>query len=127
MSVSFYGYKFGGISLFHLPAIFQHSFQILVSEFGGLETLCGRKTSHKESTTCMSVRDIHIHCKSGPSIMGMAVNRGLSISALPHCQPHKGWPRFEMICCIHLSHSFACNAFLMAGFSAIYGFKITQI
>ena len=36
MSVQFYGYNFGGTSLFHFSA-FMHSFQKLVSDFGDFE------------------------------------------------------------------------------------------
>ena len=53
MSVQFYGYNFGGTGVFHFFA-FMHSSQknlllFLVSDF---ETLCVRKDSHRESTTC---------------------------------------------------------------------------
>ena len=81
MSVQFYGYNFGGTSVFHISA-FMHSLKTLVSEFGDFETLCVRRDSHRESTTCKSVCDMNrgIHCQSGSSFMGLAVNAGLSIS-----------------------------------------------
>ena len=81
MSVQFYGYNFGGTSVIHFSA-FMHCFQKLVSDFGDFETLCVRRDSHRESTTCKSVCELNrgIHCKSGSSFMGLTVNAGLSIS-----------------------------------------------
>ena len=67
-----------------------------------------------------------IHCKSGASFMGLAVNAGLASgmrNVLPFlirdtkscidCEPHKGCPRFAMNASIHLTHSLACKAFSM--------------
>ena len=63
MSIQFYRYNIGGTGVFHFFA-FMHSFQKLVSDFGDFETLCGRRDSHRESTTCKSVcemnRGIHL-------------------------------------------------------------------
>ena len=90
MSVQFYGYKFGGTVVFHFFA-FKHSFPKLVSDFGDFQTLCVKGDSHRESTTCKLVCEMNrgIHCKSGSSFMGLAVNAGISIwneecSAFPH-------------------------------------------
>ena len=90
MSVQFYGYNFGGTGDFHFFA-FMHSFQKLVSEFGDFQTLCVIRDSHRESTTCKLLCETNrgIHCKSGSSFMGLAVNAGISIwneecSAFPY-------------------------------------------
>ena len=99
-----------------------------VSDFGEFETLCVRRDSHRENTTCKWVWEMNrgIHCKSGTSFMGLADNARLSISneesrtfLIPDanscidCESHKGWPRFAMNASIHLAHSFACSAFSM--------------
>ena len=84
MSVQFYGYNFGGTSVFHFSA-FMHSFQKFVSDFSDFD-------SHRESTTYKSsVCEMNrgIHCKSGSSFMELAVNAGISTwneecSAFPH-------------------------------------------
>ena len=57
-------------------------FTKLVSDFGDFETLGVRRDSHRESITCKLVCEMNrgIHCKSGTSCMGLAVNAGLSIS-----------------------------------------------
>ena len=80
MRVQFYGYNFGGTGVFFFA--FMHSFQKLVSDFGDFQTLCVKRDSHRESTTCKLVCEMNrgIHCKSGSSFMGLAVNAGLSIS-----------------------------------------------
>ena len=90
MSVQFYGYNFGGTGVFHFFA-FMHSFQKLVSDFCDFQTLCVKRDSHRESTTCKLVCEMNrgIHSKSGSSVMGLAVNAGISIwneecSAPPH-------------------------------------------
>ena len=44
MSVQFYGYNFGGTSLFHCSAL-MHSFQKLVSDFGAFRNLVLEKTA----------------------------------------------------------------------------------
>ena len=81
MSVQFYGYNFGGTGVFHSFA-FMHSFQKFVSDFGDFQTLCVIRDNHRESTTCKLVCEMNrgIHCKSGSSFMGLAVNAGLGIS-----------------------------------------------
>ena len=90
MSVQFYGYNFGGTGVLHFFAL-MHSFQKLVSDFGDFQTLCVIRDSHRESTTCKLVCEMNrgMHCKSGSSFMGLAVNAGISIwneecSTFPH-------------------------------------------
>ena len=89
-------YNFMGIILeaqvsFIFSLACMHSFQTLVSDFGDFQTLCVRRDSHRESTTCKLVCEMNrgIHSKSGSSFMGLAVNAGISIwneecSAFPH-------------------------------------------
>ena len=80
MSVQSYGYNFGGTSVFHLFRFY--AFFSKLSIFGDFQTLCVRRDRHKESTTCKLECEMNrgIHCKSGSSFMGLAVNAGLSIS-----------------------------------------------
>ena len=61
---------------------FMHSFQKLLSDFGDFQTLYVRRDRHRESTTCKWVCEMNrgIHCKSGTSFMGLAVNARISIS-----------------------------------------------
>ena len=61
---------------------FMHSFHKLVSDFGNFQTLRVGSDSHRDSTTYKRVCEMNrgIHCKSGSSFMGLAVNAGLSIS-----------------------------------------------
>ena len=81
MSVPFYGYHLEAQLSFFF-SLTMHFFQKLVSELGDFETLCVRRDSHRESTTCKCVCEMNraIHCKSGSSFMGLAVNAELSIS-----------------------------------------------
>ena len=80
-------YNFVGIILEpHVSLIFFSLlctlFKKLVSDFGDFQTLCGGRDRHRESTTCKWVCEMNrgIHCKSGSSFMGLAVDAGLSIS-----------------------------------------------
>ena len=81
MSVQFYGYNLGGTGVFQFFA-FMHSFQKLVSDFSDFQTLCVIRDSHREALhvhVCKLVCEMNggIHCKSGTSFMGLAVNAGL--------------------------------------------------
>ena len=80
MSVQFYGYNFGGTCVFHFFA-FMHSFQKLVSDFGDFQTLYLEETVIEKALHA-NEGDMNrgIHCKSGTSCMGLAVNARLSIS-----------------------------------------------
>ena len=115
MSVHFYGYDFEGIGVFHFFA-FMHSFQKLASDFGGFETLCvvGKDTENALHANECEWMNRAIHCKSGSSFMGQAVNSGIAPgiwNVLPilirdaksciDCEPHKGWPIFAMNGSIH--------------------------
>ena len=79
MSVQFHGYNFGGTGsfIFSLLCIL---FKNNCSDFGDFQTLCGGRDREMNRG---------IHCKSGSSFMGLAVNAGISIwneecSAFPH-------------------------------------------
>ena len=103
MSVQFYGYKFGGTGVFHFsPLAVMHSFQKLAPDFGDFQTPCVKRDSHRESTACKLVCEMNrgIHCKSGSSCMGLAVNAGISIwneecSAIPHTEICYVLPKFD--------------------------------
>ena len=60
MSVQFYGYNFGGTGVFKFFA-FMNSFQKLVSDFGGFQTLYVRRDRQRESTTCKCVCEMKRH------------------------------------------------------------------
>ena len=88
MSVQFYGYNFGGTGVFFF---FSHSFQKLVSDFGDFETLYVLEKTAIEKALHANECEMNrgIHCKSGSSFMGLAVDAGISTrneecSAFPH-------------------------------------------
>ena len=61
-----------------LCILFKNVFQVLAI----FKPYCGGRDLHRESTKCKWVCEINrgIHCKSGTSFMGLAVNAGISIS-----------------------------------------------
>ena len=107
-----------------LRILFKNLFQILAI----FKPYCvGERDLHTDSTKCKWVCEMNrgIHCKSGTSFMGQAVNAGIGISneerqfLIPdansciNCLPHKGCPWFAMNASIHLTHSFAFSAICM--------------
>ena len=70
MSVQFDGYNLEAQVSFIL-SLLCILFKKLVSYFGDFETLCVRRDSHRESTTCKLVCEMNrgIHCKYGASFM----------------------------------------------------------